>query len=67
MDNIINEYIKNCPLEMLNITVKFFNAVIITGTFPTDWCLGVIKALYKNKGSAEDPENYRGITSRNCN
>lgn len=62
IDNIINEYIKKCPLEMSNILVKFFNLVLITGIVPTDWCLGVIKPWYKNKGSADDPENYRGVT-----
>ncbi len=63
---MINEYIKNCPLEMLNIIVKFFNVVLITGIVPTDWCLGVIKPLYKNNGSADDSENYKGVTSLSC-
>lgn len=51
---------------MLNIIVKFFNLVLITGIVPTDWCLGVIKPLYKNKGPVDDPENYRGITLLSC-
>ena len=33
---------------------------------PTDWAVGLIKPLYKNKGAASDPDNYRGITLLSC-
>lgn len=51
---------------MLNIIVNFCHVILITGIVPTDWCLGVMKPLYKNKGSVDDPENYRGITLLSC-
>ena len=38
-----------------------FNLVLKSGVVPTDWCIGIIHPLYK-KGSASDPNNYRGIT-----
>ena len=33
---------------------------------PTNWCLGIIMPLYKNNGSVNDPDNYRGITLLSC-
>ena len=48
------------------MTVDFLNNVLITGFVPTDWCLGTIHPLYKNKGSVSDPDNYRGITLLSC-
>ena len=39
-----------------------FNLVLNTGIVPNDWCVGVILPLFKNKGSVNDVNNYRGIT-----
>jgi hypothetical protein len=44
------------------VYMKLFYLILSTGTVPTDWTLGVIKPLYKNKGSRGDSDNYRGIT-----
>ena len=46
--------------------VKMFNLVLNTGIIPSDWCIGMIMPLYKNKGSRKDPDNYRGITLLSC-
>ena len=62
VDNIVNEYLKCCPDEVICLIVDLFNLVLKTGIVPTDWCIGLIQPLYKNKGSANDPNNYRGIT-----
>ena len=45
---------------------RFFNIVLNTGFRPTEWCLGIIHPLFKNKGSVSDPDNYRGITLLSC-
>ena len=45
---------------------RFFNIVLNTGFIPTEWCLGTIHPLFKNKGSVSDPDNYRGITLLSC-
>ena len=41
---------------------KLFTIILETGIVPDDWCLGIIKPIYKNKGPENDPNNYRGIT-----
>ena len=66
IDSVINEFLKNSPQEMLQVLVKFFNIVLDSGIVPTDWCIGLIQPLYKNKGSAKNPDNYRGITLLSC-
>ena len=66
LDRIRNEFLKNCPDEILNVIVRYFNIVLESGIVPEDWCVGVIIPLYKNKGNIKDPDNYRGITLLSC-
>jgi hypothetical protein len=48
------------------IYVKLFNIILDTGIVPDTWSLGIMVAIYKNKGSKSDPEMYRGITLNSC-
>ena len=57
VDNIINEYLKNCPVMLVSLIVKVFNIVLSSGLVPSVWCMGMIKPLYKKKGSLGDPDN----------
>ena len=66
VDNVINEFFKYCNNDFLELIVDFFNIVLNTGYVPTEWCLGIICPLYKNKGSVDDPDHYRGITLLSC-
>ena len=66
IDLIKNEFLKNAPQCVLKLTVKLFNLILKTGFVPLEWCLGLIIPIYKNKGSANDPNNYRGITLLSC-
>ena len=66
IDNVINEYLKNSPTDLIVLIVKMFNLVLLSGIVPTDWCIGIIKPIYKKKGSIDDPDNYRGITLLSC-
>ena len=66
VDNVINEFFKYCNNDCLELIVDFFNIVLNTGYVPTEWCLGIICPLYKNKGSVDDPDHYRGITLLSC-
>ena len=65
-DNIINEFLKYCPTSVLELTTKLYNVVLKTGIAPISWCIGIIKPLYKKKGSMDNPDNYRGITLLSC-
>ena len=66
IDNLSNEFFKNCPESVILIIVELFNIVFNTGIVPDDWCVGFIQPLFKNKGSKNDPDNYRGITLLSC-
>ena len=66
VDFIKNEYIKNCPLSVVELIVKLFNLILRTGHVPHDWSIGLIVPIYKKKGTQFDPNNYRGITLLSC-
>jgi len=66
IDNIINEYLKHCPKKVMEIIVKLFNIVLESGVIPSEWCIGMINPIYKNKGSMDEADNYRGITLLSC-
>ena len=66
IDLITNEFLKAASNTFLSIFTDFFNLVLSSGKIPEDWAIGVIKPLYKNKGSTEDANNYRGITLLSC-
>ena len=65
IDNIINEYLKNCPDSVILLIIKLFNLILKTGIIPSDWCKGLIQPIFKNKGSI-NAVNYRGITLLCC-
>ena len=62
IDNIVNEYLKTTLAKFLPYYVKLFNVIFDSGESPDRWTVGIIKALYKNKGDPKDPDNYRAIS-----
>ena len=42
--------------------VKLFNLIFDSEESPESWTLGIITAIYKNKGDPNDPDNYRAIS-----
>ena len=66
VDFVKNEYIKNCPLSVVELIVKLFNLILKTGHVPHDWSIGLIVPIFKKKGTKLDPNNYRGITLLSC-
>jgi exonuclease III len=65
-DEILNEFLKNSPPKLLSLLTKYFNLILDSGVWPTDWSIGLIVPIYKSKGSTDDPSNYRGITLLSC-
>ena len=65
-DLILNEFLKCSESKMLNIFCKLFNVVFDSGIIPVTWTEGIICPIYKNKGDAGNPDNYRGITILSC-
>ena len=57
-DNIINEFLKNSPIEMIRLICSYFNLILDTGVVPDTWTIGLIVPIYKNKGDRHDPDNY---------
>jgi hypothetical protein len=54
--------IKASSRRLAPIITAMFNKSIENGVIPLDWKTAVVTPLYKNKGQAEDINNYRGIS-----
>ena len=65
-DIILNDFLKYCHCDCIPVIVDFLSVVLNMGCVPTEWCLGLIQPLYKNKGPISDPDNYRGIILLSC-
>ena len=65
-DQIINEFLKPSAGKMIAIYAKSFNLTLCSGKTPDEWSLGMIKPIFKQKGSSDDPDNYRGRTILSC-
>ena len=57
---------ENSPPTLIPIYTRLFNLLLVFGHVPDDWCLSDIMPIYKNKGSANDPNNYRGTSFLSC-
>jgi hypothetical protein len=65
-DQIINEYFKATSHFTVPLLTELFNIILNTGTVPSEWGKGIIKPIFKNKGTRDKPEFYRGITILSC-
>ena len=65
-DRILNEYLKSTKTIFLPVYKKLFNNILNTGIIPESWLNGIIKPIFKNKGSPLDTGNYRPITILSC-
>ena len=61
VDGILNEMFKAGVNSLTASITKLFNVILCKGKFPSSWRDNTLTPLYKNKGDANDPKNYRGI------
>ena len=54
--------ISSIPGVLFPIFLNLFNTHFFSTFFPVRWCLSVIIAIFKNKGSQSSPQNYRPIS-----
>ena len=66
LDNVSNEYIIHSSHVLTKLYVKLINDILDSSCIPESWLLGQIIPIFKNKGSIENPENYRRITILSC-
>ena len=65
-DQIINEFLKASAGKIIAIYKKLFNLILCSGKTLDEWPIGMIKPIFKQEGSSDDPDNYRGITILSC-
>jgi hypothetical protein len=64
-DKITNENIKTLSTILLPHITAFFNICLEKRDFPEGWKYSKMKLLYKQKGSRDDMNSYRGIAVSN--
>ncbi len=64
-DGVLNKMIKIARKEIFPVLTKVFNLIYLTGIFPEDWAISMIKPLFKG-GNPFDPSDYRGISLTSC-
>ena len=61
VDLVLNEFIKISSNVLLDVIVKLFNKILLSGKMPESWDLSLITTLYKS-GDPGDCNNYRGLS-----
>lgn len=59
---IASEHLKYAHPLLIDILTTIFNSAFRSRTFPKTLAMGLITPVYKKKGSAATPDNYRKIT-----
>ena len=64
-DKISNEILKVAKLVIARPVLRLFNAILSSGTYPTQWKLDILSPLHKS-GEKNDPNNFRGVAVSSC-
>lgn len=56
------EHVMNAGPHFRVKLLKFVNSIFASGEIPSSLKIGLLSPIYKNKGSASEASNYRGIT-----
>ena len=62
ISGIATKLLKSFSNKIVPILTELFNECIRTNTIPDEWKSAVVTPLFKNKGSLDDINNYRGIS-----
>ena len=64
-DSISNEMLKSGRSVLSEPLSVFFNAILLSETFPSEWKWDILGPLHKS-GPLDDPNNFRGICVASC-
>ena len=64
-DKISNEILKVAKPVIAGPTLRLFNAILSSGTYPTQWKLDILSPIHKS-GEKSDPNNFRGVAVSSC-
>ena len=64
LDTITNEMLKVSQSYMQDCLLKLFNAILLSGIYPSNWSESYITPIFKSD-NPQNPENYRGIAINN--
>ena len=62
ISNIPTKVILGAKLKLIPVLTSLFNQCMSSASIPNEWKCAVVTPLYKQKGDATDPNNYRGIS-----
>lgn len=63
---ILNAFLKCSVEKLMPVFIKICIVIFHSGIVPNSWSEGCISPIFKNKGSRNDVDNYRGITILSC-
>lgn len=59
---LTNRILRECAPSICSSLTFLFNLSLSTNTFPDEWKKAVVTPLYKQRGSKNDPSNYRPVS-----
>ena len=64
-DRVWNELLKTAKLVIAEPTLRLFNAILSSSTYPSQWKLDILSPIHKS-GEKNDCNNFRGVAVSSC-